>query len=109
MGFPVILTPQSQEDLRDIVNYIAKDNPQKARDFGATPRLGDGSPRIRILLHVPCRSPPGDCFPGIAWHDAQRAGYGSAAQKCFQKRFEVQAAVASQLNVIRRFGFFEHI
>ena len=34
MGVPVILTPQSQEDLRDIVRYIAMDNAERARSFG---------------------------------------------------------------------------
>ena len=34
MGCPVILTPQSQEDLRDIVRYIARDDPERARKFG---------------------------------------------------------------------------
>src|SRR5690349_2777720 len=34
MGVPVILTPQSQEDLRNLVRYIAKDNPERARTFG---------------------------------------------------------------------------
>src|SRR5207249_8881447 len=34
MGVPVILTPQSQDDLAQIVRYIAKDNRQRARTFG---------------------------------------------------------------------------
>jgi len=34
MGVPVILTPQSQNDLRTIVTYIAADNPDRARTFG---------------------------------------------------------------------------
>ena len=34
MGLPVILTPQSQEDLRDIVSFIARDNRDRAREFG---------------------------------------------------------------------------
>jgi len=34
MGFPVILTPQSQDDLAHIVRYIARDNPEQARAFG---------------------------------------------------------------------------
>ena len=34
MGWPVILTPQSQDDLREIVSYIARDSPDRARRFG---------------------------------------------------------------------------
>ena len=34
MGFPVILTPQSQADLAHIVRYIARNNPEQARAFG---------------------------------------------------------------------------
>jgi len=34
MGFRVILTPQSLDDLRDIVGFIAHDNPERARTFG---------------------------------------------------------------------------
>ena len=34
MGFKVILTPQSQDDLREIVSFIARHNRQRARTFG---------------------------------------------------------------------------
>jgi toxin ParE1/3/4 len=34
MGFQVILTPESLDDLRDIVVFIASDNPERARTFG---------------------------------------------------------------------------
>ena len=34
MGWPVILTPRSQDDLREIVSYIARDSPEHARRFG---------------------------------------------------------------------------
>jgi plasmid stabilization system protein ParE len=34
MGFKVILTPQSQADLREIVSFIAQDNPERAKSFG---------------------------------------------------------------------------
>jgi len=34
MGVPVILTPQSQDDLREIVSFIARDNPDQAVKFG---------------------------------------------------------------------------
>jgi plasmid stabilization system protein ParE len=30
MGWPVILTPQSQNDLREIVSYLARDSPDRA-------------------------------------------------------------------------------
>ena len=34
MGFKVILTPQSQADLKAIVTFIAKDNSDRARTYG---------------------------------------------------------------------------
>jgi plasmid stabilization system protein ParE len=34
MGFKVILTPQSQDDLREITAFIAQKNPQRAKSFG---------------------------------------------------------------------------
>ncbi len=34
MGFKVILTPQSLDDLREIVSFIAQDNPERAKSFG---------------------------------------------------------------------------
>ena len=34
MGCKVILTPQSMGDLEEIVNFIARDNPDRARSFG---------------------------------------------------------------------------
>jgi plasmid stabilization system protein ParE len=34
MGWPVVLTPQSQDDLREIVSFIARDSPARARTFG---------------------------------------------------------------------------
>ncbi len=34
MGIPVILTPQSQDDLAHIVRYIAQDSPKRAIAFG---------------------------------------------------------------------------
>ena len=34
MGCEVILTPQSQDDLREIVSFIAQDNPGRARSYG---------------------------------------------------------------------------
>ncbi len=71
MGFPVILTPQSQDDLAHIVTYIAKDNPDRARAFGnllidkalsigtlpergrVVPELNDTS--VREIIHEPYR------------------------------------------------------
>ena len=67
MGCPVILTPQSQEDLRHIVAYIALDNRERAKTFGyllidkalsigpmpergrIVPELND--PAVRELIH----------------------------------------------------------
>src|SRR5438045_4121276 len=34
MGWPLVLTDQSQDDLRTIVVFIARDNPEAARSFG---------------------------------------------------------------------------
>jgi hypothetical protein len=34
MGVPVVLTPQSQKDLGEIVSFIARDNPNRAVQFG---------------------------------------------------------------------------
>ncbi len=71
MGFPVILTPQSEDDLAHIVRYIAKDNPDHARAFGnllidkalsigtlpergrVVPELND--PSVREIIHEPYR------------------------------------------------------
>jgi len=71
MGFPVILTPQSQDDLAHIVRYIAKDNPDHARAFGnllidkalsigALPERGRvvpevNEPSVREIIHGPYR------------------------------------------------------
>ena len=67
MGFPVILTPQSQDDLRSIVSFIAKDDPERAKAFGyllidkalsigpmpergrVVPELND--PAVREIIH----------------------------------------------------------
>ena len=71
MGFPVILTPQSQDDLAHIVRYIARDNPEQARAFGnllidkalsigALPERGRVVPEVsessvREIIHAPYR------------------------------------------------------
>ena len=59
MGVPVILTPQSQVDLREIVSFIAHDNPDqavrfgdalidKALSLGTFPRRGRMVPELRL-------------------------------------------------------------
>ena len=71
MGFPVILTPQSQDDLAHIVRYIAKDSPDHARAFGnllidkslsvgVLPERGRvvpevNEPSVREIIHGPYR------------------------------------------------------
>ena len=47
MGFKIILTPQSLGDLEEIVTFIAKDNPERARTFGN--ELIDGALSIATL------------------------------------------------------------
>ena len=60
MGFPVILTPQSQEDLGGIVRYIRTDSPERAKAFGYAlidealtigcfPEMGRMVPELRDL------------------------------------------------------------
>jgi plasmid stabilization system protein ParE len=67
MDFQVILTPQSLDDLKGIVLFIAKDNPERARSFGnelidralsvrAFPERGRvvpeiGEPFVREIIH----------------------------------------------------------
>ena len=67
MGFKVILTPQSLEDLKAIVTFIAKNDSGRAEAFGdklidrapgigSFPELGRvvpelGSPNIREIIH----------------------------------------------------------
>ena len=66
-GWPVILTRHSQEDLREIVSYIARDNPERAYQLGnelidralslgLNPEIGrmvpEGSdPALREIVH----------------------------------------------------------
>ena len=68
MGCKVIVTPQSLDDLEEIVTFIAKDNPGRARTFGnelidralavaAFPELGRvvpeiGEPAVREIIHA---------------------------------------------------------
>ena len=92
-GWPVILTPQSQEDLRKIVLFIARDSPDRARAFGNTlidkalsigvhPEMGrvvpeQDDPAIREILHWPYRIiyelayEPGIVFVLRFWHAAR--------------------------------------
>ncbi|WP_131989275.1 type II toxin-antitoxin system RelE/ParE family toxin [Chthoniobacter flavus] len=67
MGWPVTLTEQSQRDLQEIVSFIARNNPERARTFGnelisqalsigdfpamgrIVPELGD--PAVREIVH----------------------------------------------------------
>ena len=67
MGFKAILTPQSMGDLEEIVVFIAKNNPERARTFGNElidralsvapfPELGRvvpeiGEPVVREIIH----------------------------------------------------------
>ena len=71
MGFKVILTPQAQDDLCDIVSFIAESNPERARSFGnelidraltlaempergrAVPEISE--PSVREIIHRPYR------------------------------------------------------
>ena len=52
MGWPVILTPQSQDDLREIVSYIARDSSERARKFGNT--LIDKALFTRLIAKAAC-------------------------------------------------------
>ena len=71
MGFKVILTPQSQDDLREIVSFIAQHNRPRAKSFGnelidraltlaelpergrVVPEISD--PGVREIVHHPYR------------------------------------------------------
>jgi toxin ParE1/3/4 len=71
MGFKVVLTPQSMDDLEEIVTFIAKNNSEGARTFGnelidralsiATfPEIGrvvpeTGESGVREIIHGPYR------------------------------------------------------
>jgi toxin ParE1/3/4 len=93
MDFQVILTPQSLDDLKGIVLFIAKDNPERARSFGnelidhalsirAFPERGRvvpeiGEPSVREIIHGAYRIIY-EIFPGQTtvyvlrfWHGAR--------------------------------------
>jgi toxin ParE1/3/4 len=93
MGFKVILTPQSMDDLEAIVTFIAKNNPERARTFGnelidralsvaAFPERGRvvpeiGEPAVREILHGTYRiiyeifNDSGSIFVLRFWHAAR--------------------------------------
>jgi toxin ParE1/3/4 len=93
MGWPVILTPQSQDDLREIVSYIARDSPDRARAFGNAlidkalsigtfPEMGQivlelGDPSVREIIHGSYRiiyelvRDPNAIFVLRFWHGAR--------------------------------------
>ena len=93
MGWPAILTPQSQDDLREIVSYIARDSPDRARAFGnalidkalsigAFPEMGQivlelGDPSVREIIHGSYRiiyelvRDPNAIFVLRFWHGAR--------------------------------------
>jgi toxin ParE1/3/4 len=93
MGWPVVLTPQAQDDLREIVSYIARDSPDRARRFGNTlidqalsigifPEMGQvvfevGDPSVREIIHgsyriiYELRHDPNAVFVLRFWHGAR--------------------------------------
>ncbi len=93
MGCKVILTPQSLDDLRDIVSFIAEHNPERAKSFGhelidhaltlaelpergrVVPEISE--PGVREIVHRPYRIIY-EIFPGQNavyvlrfWHSAR--------------------------------------
>ena len=101
MGFKVILTPQSLDDLENIVTFIARDNPGRARTFGnelidralsiaAFPELGRivpeiGEPAVREIIHGAYRIiyeifPTGKPFMCCASGTAREANRKSSQQ-----------------------------
>ena len=69
MACKLIWSPAARDDLRDIVRFIARDNPQRAESFGMRrtdilhdqPEAGRIVPeyrkaRIREIIYRPCRS-----------------------------------------------------
>ena len=71
MGCKIILTPQAQDDLREIVSFIAQHNPERAKSFGnelidraltlaELPERGRvvpeiSKPSVREIVHRPYR------------------------------------------------------
>jgi toxin ParE1/3/4 len=93
MGWPVVLTPQAQDDLREIVSYIARNSADRARRFGNTlvdqalsieifPEMGQvvfevGEPSVREIIHgsyriiYDLRHDPNAVFVLRFWHRAR--------------------------------------
>ena len=93
MGAPVILTTQAQEDLREIVAFIARRNEargrsfgdeltKKAADLGAHPQMGrvvpkQSDPGVREVIHGSYRivyevlDNPSRIFVLRFWHGAR--------------------------------------
>lgn len=93
MGCPVILTPEAQNNLREIVSYIARDSPERARKFGnilidealfigTFPEMGQvvpevGDPSVREIVHGSYRiiyelvHDPSTVFVLRFWHGAR--------------------------------------
>ncbi|EIP98454.1 plasmid stabilization system protein [Opitutaceae bacterium TAV1] len=93
MGLRVILTPQSQADLKEIVRYVARDSRVRARDLGNTLidralRIGEfphagkitpesGDPEVREIVHGAWRiiyevlEPQGAVYVLRFWHGAR--------------------------------------
>ena len=93
MGWPVILTEQSQHDLREIVVFIARDSSDRARRFGNElidqalsignfPEMGRtvpefGDPSVREIIHGSYRivyelfHEPNAVFVLRFWHGAR--------------------------------------
>jgi toxin ParE1/3/4 len=93
MDWPVVLTPQSLDDLREIVLFIARDSPERARRFGnilvdkalslgAQPERGrvvpeQDDPAVREIVHGAYRiiyevvREPDAVFVLRFWHGAR--------------------------------------
>ena len=93
--WPVILTPQSLDDLREIVTFIAKDNPERAIEFGnelidkalfigTQPEMGrvvpeENDPNVHEIVHRTYRiiyelfREPDAVFLLRFWHGARGA------------------------------------
>jgi toxin ParE1/3/4 len=93
MGKPVILTPQARHDLQEIVRFIRRDSPERARSFGhdlidaalalapfpergrVVPELDD--PAVREVVHGSYRiiyeivGEPGAIYILRFWHGAR--------------------------------------
>ena len=80
MGFKVILTPQSLNDLEEIVRFIAKDNPERARSFAhelinRALSLETFPERGRMMRSV-------KFFRLIAWRWRRKLGFQPKLESC---------------------------